>query len=305
MGKLALVFPGQGSQAVGMGVEMALKYESAAEVYQRADRSLGWNISDLSFSGPAEKLNLTENAQPALYVNSLAAMAVLREKGIRADVVSGHSLGEYSALAAAGAVGFEEGLKLVRRRGEIMGRTAAERPGSMAAILGLEDRQVEEICSRTGRVWPVNYNSPGQLVVSGEAEAVQAAMQAAEDAGARKTVRLAVGGSFHSPLMQAASEEMEELLKETRFAEPAPPFLSSISCGYEGAAALAGLLTRQIVAPVRWRQAVEKLVADGVDRFIEAGSGKVLCGLIKRISPDVAAVNVSDEASLKKAMATV
>lgn len=303
-GRLALVFPGQGSQAVGMGAEMALKYESAAAVYRRAGEALGWSISELCFSGPAEKLNLTEYAQPALYVNSLAALAVLKEKGVEGGVVLGHSLGEYSALAASGAVGFEEGLELVDRRGKAMGRAAAERPGSMAAILGLEDAQVEEICFQTGDVWPVNYNSPGQLVISGEADAVRRAMSAAGEAGAKKAVELAVSGSFHSPLMQQAATEMKERLEAAHFQEPEPPFFSSISCRFETAAGLADMLVRQITSPVRWRQAVDRLIAEGVDTFFEVGNGKVLCGLIRRINRDVTAVNISDPDSLEKALET-
>ncbi len=302
MGKLALVFPGQGSQAESMGADLAQKHDAAAEVYRRAGEFLGWSVAELSFSGPEERLNRTEFAQVALYVNSVAAMAVLSEMGIAGDFVSGHSLGEYSALAAAGAFTFEDGLRLVARRGEAMAAAAREHPGAMAAILGLEDREVEEVCSRAGDVWPVNYNCPGQLVISGETEAVARAMAAAGEAGAKKTVRLPVSGSFHSPLMQEAADVMREPLVAVEFRNPAPPFISSISCAYEGAADLPELLVRQIVSPVRWRQTVERLIADGADRFLEVGNGKVLSGLIRRISKDVNAVNVSDAASLKKAL---
>ena len=302
MGKLALVFPGQGSQSVGMGASMALEYESAAEVYHRAAEALGWQVDDLCFNGPEEKLNQTEFAQPALYVNSMAALAALKEHGFRADAVSGHSLGEYSALSAAGAAGFAQGLQLVARRARAMSRAARERPGSMAAILGLEDGQVEEICSRVTEVWPVNYNSPGQIVISGETGSVKSASGEAEKAGAKKVVELAVSGSFHSPLMQEAAAEMKEYLAEVDFMDPEPPFLSSISCRYEQARGLKELLVRQMVSPVRWRQAVEKLIADGVDTFFEVGNGKVLCGLIKRINREVVAVNVSDPATLEKAL---
>lgn len=303
MGKLALVFPGQGSQAVGMGAEMAREHRSAADLYERAARHLEWPVGRLSFEGPAEELNRTQSAQPALYVNSLAVMSVLKERGVHADVVSGHSLGEYSALAAAGAIGFEEGLELVSRRGQEMAQAAAARPGSMAAILGLDDEVVEKICSDSGEVWAVNYNCPGQLVISGETEAVRRAIEAATAAGAKKAVELAVSGSFHSLLMQPAAAAMEELLGGIRFKEPDPPFFSSISCRHEQAGGLAELLVRQIVSPVRWRQTVEALIAGGVDRFFEVGSGKVLCGLIKRINRDVTAVSVSDPATLEKALA--
>ncbi len=302
MGKLVFVFPGQGSQSVGMGRELAAAFEVAGRVYDRAGEVLGRDIATLSFEGPENELSLTENAQVALYVNSAAVKAVLDEAGISADVVTGHSLGEYSALAAAGAVDFEDGLKLVARRAEAMSQAAAARPGAMAAILGLDDERVEAICSASGEVWPVNYNSPGQLVISGEAASVERAMAAATDAGARKTVRLAVSGSFHSPLMRSAAGVMEAELARADLRDPAPPFLSSISCEYERAEGIADLLVRQIVSPVRWRQSIERLIADGADRFLEVGNGKVLSGLIRRIDRDVATAAVSDPSSLEKAL---
>lgn len=301
-GKLALVFPGQGSQVVGMGREMALEYEVAAEVYQAASEQLGWDVAELCFEGPEERLNRTDKAQVALFVNSAAAAAVLNEKGLRGDATSGHSLGEYSALAASGAISFKQGLDLVNRRGQAMQRAAADRPGSMAAIIGLEDRQVEEICDKAGQVWPVNYNCPGQLVISGETDFVYRAMERAAQLGARKTVELKVSGSFHTPLMRGAAGEMKQELAMTDFTEPQPPFLSSISCEYETAAGLADLLVRQMVSPVRWRQAVERLIDDGVDRFIEVGNGKVLSGLVRRINREVVILNVSDPDSLDAAV---
>jgi len=309
MGKIALVFPGQGSQAVGMGEELAAAHPAAARIFEQAGDVLGWDVAKLCFTGPGEELSLTEFAQPALYVASLAAMAVIEEKGIVAEAVTGHSLGEFSALAAAGAVSFEEGLKLVARRGEVMAAAAHKQPGSMAAILGLEDFQVEEICTASGQVWAVNYNCPGQLVISGETAAVRAAMRAAEEAGAKKVVELAVSGSFHTPLMDGAAAEFREILAEKDFRDPEPGFISSITCEAENASSLQELMSRQMVSPVRWRQTIEKMIGGGFDTFVEVGSGKVLTGLIKRIckvtGSEVAALNVADTSSLEKTMAAL
>ncbi len=300
MGKLALVFPGQGSQKPGMGADLAVEHEAAADIYRRAGEVVGWHVADVSFNGPEAKLNQTGFAQVALYVNSMAVMEVLKKSGVTGDVVSGHSLGEYSALAAAGAVSFEEGLELVAARGKAMAEAARERPGSMAAVLGLKDAEVEAICAQAGEVWPVNYNSAGQVVISGAMESVRRAAARAREAGALRTVELPVSGAFHSPYMRSAAGEMKKRLEAARFQEPRPPFFSSISCRYEPAEGLAGLLVSQMVSPVRWRQAVEEMIADGVDRFLEVGSGKVLTGLIRRINPDVAAASVSDPASLNQ-----
>lgn len=309
MGRIALVFPGQGSQAVGMGAELAAAYPAAAQVFERTCEALGRDLPGLCHRGPAGTLDLTQHAQPALYAVSMAAMAVLEEKDVDAEVVCGHSLGEYSALAAAGVVDFETGLLLMARRGEIMARAAEKRPGAMAAVLGLDDAQVEEICAGAGEVWPVNYNSPGQLVVSGETAAVEQAMRAAVEAGARKVVRLAVSGAFHTPLMADAAAELQEFLAGVEMREPETAFVSSITCEYASAAGLKELLVRQMVSPVRWAQTVQRLIGEGFDTYVEVGSGKVLAGLIKRIAKDagneVQILSAADPAGIDKTLAAL
>lgn len=305
MGRTALVFPGQGSQSVGMGRELASQFDEAAAVYDRASELLAWDVAKLCFEGPQERLNDTDAAQVALYVNSLAATAVLRSRGVEGDVVSGHSLGEYSALAACGALGEDDGLRLVSVRGQAMHRAASNRPGAMAAVIGLEDSEVEKLCDDAGEVWPVNYNSPGQLVISGELEPVRRVMAAAKSAGAKKVIQLRVSGAFHSPLMREAAGIMKERLGQADFHEPRVPFLSSISCDYEARGDLEELMVRQMVSPVRWTQSVQRMISDGVDRFIEVGSGRVLTGLIRRIGKDVETMSVNDPGSLDKAMAAL
>ncbi len=299
---MVFVLPGQGSQAVGMGRELAAAYPAAAAVFQRAGEVVGWDVAGLCFEGPAEELSRTDRVQAALYTCSMAAAAALAGEGLAAAVTCGHSLGEYAALACAGAFDFETGLELVARRGEIMRRAAEGSPGAMAAILGLDAGVIEELCREQDGVWPVNYNCPGQLVVSGTREAVAAVMEQAESAGARKVVKLAVGGAFHTLLMQEAAAQMRRELDRVEYSERDPPFLSSISCRYEGAAGLAELLERQMVSPVRWQQAVEQLLGEGYRRFVEVGSGRVLSGLIRRTSRDARVAAAGDPRGIDKAL---
>jgi [acyl-carrier-protein] S-malonyltransferase len=242
----------------------------------------------------------TEVQQPALVATSLAVLAALRSRGIRADYVIGHSVGEFTALAAADSVGVEETIALVRTRGLAMAEAAKERPGSMAAILGLEDEVVEHICRKILGVWPANYNCPGQIVVSGEHEAVDECCAKAEEEGARRTVKLKVSGAFHSPLVARAAERLRPAIEAVKFGEPQAAFMSTVTARFEEAQRMGALLVDQLTAPVRFTQAASGLVKDGVRTFVEVGPSNVLSGLVRRIDRSVKAISVNDLTSLEK-----
>jgi [acyl-carrier-protein] S-malonyltransferase len=298
--KRALVFPGQGSQAVGMGADVYARYDVARATFDEAGEALGYDIARLCFEGPADRLARTDLTQPALLTTSVALVRVLDENGLSYEAALGHSLGEYSALVATGALGFVEALELVRLRGEAMQAAAGRRPGVMAAVLGLADEAVEELCARVGGVWPANYNSPGQVVVSGGEEAVDEVGRRAGEAGARRVVRLAVSGAFHSPFMEPAVEALAGPLRRAEFAEPRPAFFSTCSVAFESGD-LGELLLRQIVSPVRFEQAVRRLREEGYGAFLEVGPGSVLSGLIRRIDASAAALACGDAAALASA----
>jgi [acyl-carrier-protein] S-malonyltransferase len=298
--KIAFCFPGQGSLEVGMGREIARAVPEAMDVFVRGSEASGLDLVRLCFEAPEEELVQTEVQQPALVATSLAVLAALRSYGYRPDFVVGHSVGEFAALAAAEALGVEEAIALVRERGLLMAAAARENPGSMAAILGLEDEVVEDLCARISRVWPANYNCPGQIVISGENPAVDECCTEAQLHGARRTVKLRVSGAFHSPLIEHAAERLRPAVERVRFAEPIAPFISTVTAKIEPAQRMAALLVEQLTAPVKFTQAARELMRQGVKVFVEVGPGNVLSGLLKRIDRSVKAIPVGDLASLEK-----
>lgn len=280
----ALIFPGQGSQHVGMAAALADAHPAAAQALRTADEVLGFPLSDLMRSGPLDELTATKNAQPALLVHSVAAMAVLGDR-LAPGIAAGHSLGEFSAHVAAGTLSFENALRAVRLRGELMYETGLERPGTMAAILGLSDEEVQAACVTVsgGVCVPANFNSPGQVVISGDLEGVREGMDRAKDAGAKKVVELNVSGAFHSPLMEPAAEGLRSYLESVDFSDPAFPVVANATAlAVTTADEARDLLVRQVTAPVRWSASVQTMVGVGADRFFEVGPGKVLTGLNKR-----------------------
>lgn len=303
--KIAFCFPGQGSLEAGMGRDIAEAVPAAMEVFERGSEAAGIDLVRLCFHAPLEELVETEVQQPALVATSLAVLAALRERGIHPDYVIGHSVGEFAALAGAGALEVPDAIALVRERGLAMAEAARQHPGSMAAILGLEDEVVESLCRRIIGVWPANYNCPGQVVVSGEDHAVDECCSEASLAGARRAVKLKVSGAFHSPLVARASDRLRPALDRVRFSEPLAPFMSTVTAKIEPAQKMAGLLVEQLTAPVRFTHATRELMREGVRTFVEVGPGNVLSGLVKRIDRSVKAVSVNNLASLEKIEETV
>jgi [acyl-carrier-protein] S-malonyltransferase len=300
MSKIAFCFPGQGSLERGMGQDIARAVPEAMAVFERGSDACGLDLRRLCFETPLEEMVETEVQQPALVATSLAVLAALRARGLEPHYVIGHSVGEFAALAAAESVGVEETIALVRERGLAMAEVAKERPGSMAAILGLEDEVVERICRRILGVWPANYNCPGQIVVSGEHAAVDECCAKAEEEGARRTVKLKVSGAFHSPLVARAAERLRPAIERVKFGEPEAAFMSTVTARFEEAQRMGALLVDQLTAPVRFTQAASELVKEGVRTFVEVGPGNVLSGLVKRIDRSVKAISVNDLASLEK-----
>jgi [acyl-carrier-protein] S-malonyltransferase len=298
--KIAFCFPGQGSIEIGMGRDVAEAVPEARSVFERGSAASGLDLERLCFHGEAGELVDTAVQQPALVATSLAMLAAVRARGIEPDYVIGHSVGEFAALAAAEAMTIEEALALVRERGIEMAEAAARHPGSMAAILGLDDEVVETLCRKILGVWPANYNCPGQIVVSGENDAVDECCQRAQEAGARRAVKLKVSGAFHSPLVARAADRLRPAIDRVRFQEPVAPFMSTVTARVESAHRIAPLLVDQLTAPVRFTQAASELMKEGVRTFVEVGPGNVLSGLVKRIDRSVKAVSVNNLASLDK-----
>ncbi len=297
---IAFCFPGQGSLAQGMGREIAEAVPEAMEVYRVGTDVSGLDLKQLCFEAPLEELVRTDVQQPALVATSLATLAALRTRGVAPDYVVGHSVGEFAAIAAANSIDTGAAIGLVRERGLAMAEAARESDGTMAAILGLDDAVVEDLCTQIAGVWPANYNCPGQIVVSGEEEAVEELIGRASQLGAYRTVRLKVSGAFHSPLVAKAAERLKPAVDKVRFAEPVAPFMSTVTAKIEPAQRMAGLLVEQVTAPVKFTQAAHGLVKEGVKTFVEVGPGNVLSGLVKRIDRGVKTVSVNNLAGLKK-----
>ena len=283
----AYIFPGQGSQFVGMGLDLYENHAIAQELFEKANDILGFSITDIMFEGTAEDLKQTKVTQPAIFLHSVILSKVMGE-AFQPDMVAGHSLGEFSALVANNTLNFEDGLTLVSKRAEAMQKACEIQPGTMAAVLRLPDEEVAKICENTpGIVVPANYNCPGQLVISGEVEAINLACESMKAAGARRAMVLPVGGAFHSPLMQPAREELAAAIEATDFKSPTCPIYQNVSTtAVSDEEEIKQNLIAQLTSPVKWTQSVQQMVADGASRFIEVGPGKVLQGLVKKIDAE-------------------
>jgi [acyl-carrier-protein] S-malonyltransferase len=298
--KIAFMFPGQGSFEAGMGRDIAEAVPEAMAVYEAGSAASGVDLKQVCFHGPVEDLFDTKLQQPALVATSLAINSAIRSRGIVPDFVVGHSVGEFAALGAAESLSPGEAIGLVRERGIAMAEAAAAHPGSMAAILGLADEVVEGLCRKISNVWPANYNCPGQIVVSGEDDAVGACCDEAEEAGARRAVRLRVSGAFHSPLVERAADKLRPAVEKIHFADPRAAFMSTVTAKLEDAGRYRELLVEQLTAPVRFTHAARELIGKGVTVFVEVGPGTVLSGLLKRIDRSVRVVSVSNMQELRE-----
>jgi [acyl-carrier-protein] S-malonyltransferase len=301
--KIAFVFPGQGSQHVGMGKDLHEGFDEVKRLYAEASDALGYDVANLSFEGPEDELNRTERTQPCLLTASVAAYTVLASKGVKAEAMAGHSLGEYSALVAAGAFNFRDAVRITEMRGRIMQEAVPEGTGMMAAVLGLKREPVDMVCDsvKSGYVAPANYNCPGQIVVSGEKQAVEEAMEGLKDAGAKRVVPLAVSVPSHSKLMEEAGNKLSEylFLEEIHMQEPSVPVVSNAEANFMTTVdGIKAALVKQLSHPVLWEDCISAMTHEGFDTFVELGPGKVLSGLIKRCDSNVKILNVSDRASL-------
>jgi [acyl-carrier-protein] S-malonyltransferase len=303
---IAFLFPGQGSQAVGMGKELAEKYAIARQTFEEADAALGYKLSQLCFEGPEEKLRMTEITQPAILTASIAAWRVLNEKGIVTSFVAGHSLGEYSAHVAAGTITFADAVRTVRNRGKYMQEAVPVGVGAMAAILGMDLEKVTAVCSDAsqGEVCePANINSPEQIVISGHARAVERATKLADERGAKRAKLLPVSAPFHCSLMKPAQDRLANDLRSIRFQSPGIPVVCNVdAAALQDADRSRDALLRQVTGSVKWDQSIRLLVSRGIQTFVEVGPGKVLCGLMRQIDRSKTCLNVGDEASLQKTL---
>lgn len=305
MGKIAFIFPGQGSQTVGMGKSLAEAHQPSGEIFNKADRKLGLPLSKLIFEGPQEELTLTTNAQPALLTTSMSILEYFKESGITPDYVAGHSLGEYTALVAGGAFSFEEGVYAVRKRGEFMELAVPNGEGTMAAILGLDSERLSEVTNEITKsghlVQLANINCPGQIVISGTRKGVELACVKAKEAGAKRALPLEVSGPFHSELMKPAAEKLRTVLDDMTITDAKIPVIANVSATeISHADEIKEKLIEQLYSPVQWEKSVQKMIDLGVTTFIEIGPGKVLSGLVKKVSRSVSTFAVSDEKTCKE-----
>ncbi len=307
MSKVAYVFPGQGSQSVGMGKDLFSQFPEARAVFEAADDALGEKLSAMCFDGPEDALKRTANTQPAILTVSVAAHAVFSKRGPAPALLAGHSLGEYSAYVAAGAMGLFDAVRAVRARGAFMQEAVPQGVGAMAAVLGLAPEKVKEICDAVAGgdvLQPANYNEPGQTVIAGHAAAVERAMPKLKEAGAKRVLPLPVSAPFHCPLMAPVKARLSEVLAKVQVKAPSAPVVTNVEAAPNGdPSRIHPLLVEQVTAPVRWIECVRALKAEGVTRIVELGPGKVLSGLIKRIEPEIVCVHVEDSQTLAKALA--
>ena len=309
MAKVAFVFPGQGAQKVGMCKDFYDNYACAKKVFEEADEALGFSISKMCFEGPEEDLRLTEFTQPAILTCSLAALAVVREHGLECEIAGGHSLGEYSALAAAGVISLQDAVVAVNKRGRFMQEAVPVGEGAMAAVMGLEPDKIVEVCRQVEKecgkaVQAVNFNCPGQVVIAGATQAVEKANEALKAAGAKRAVSLPVSAPFHSTLMEPAAERLKEVLDKIEFLDAKFPVVANVTAEtVVKAEEIRDLLVKQAASPVKWEMSMRNMIRDGIDTYVEVGPGKTLTGFTRKIDRTITALNVEDMTSLEKTLA--